>query len=98
MPATSDYLNWRQVVRVLASTLGVAVATVLLLWARVNETTAGLVFLTIVVWFATRAGIRLSLYVALLCVISFLYFFISPRRTFLLAGPQEWVEILSFAV
>src|SRR5215469_10615132 len=98
MPATSDYLNWRQVVRVLASTLGVAVATVLLAWARANETAAGLVFLTMVVWFATRAGIRLSLYVALLCAASFDYYFLPPFHTFQLAGPQEWVEMLSFVV
>jgi two-component system, OmpR family, sensor histidine kinase KdpD len=96
--AIASYLNWRQVLRVAASTLGVAGATFLLAWARVNETAAGLVFLTMVVWFATRSGTRRSVYVALLCVISFDYFFLLPLHTFRLAGPQEWVEMLSFAV
>ncbi len=98
MPGTSNSLNWRQAVRVATATLGVGLATVLLLWARVNETAAGLVFLTMVVWFATRAGIQRSLYVALLCAVSFDYFFLLPLHTLRLAGPQEWVEMLSFAV
>lgn len=98
MPAITTYLNWRGGLRVGAATLGVALATILLRWARVNETAAGLVFLTMVVWFATRAGIRRSLYVALLCAVSFDYFFLLPLHTFRLAGPQEWVEMLSFAV
>ena len=89
MPAITSYLNWRQVLRVTTSTLGVAFATALLLWAHVAETAAGLAFLTMVVWFATRAGIRRSLYVALLCAVSFDYFFLLPLHTFRLAGPQE---------
>lgn len=98
MPATATYSDWRQVLRIGTATLGVAMATALLLWARVNEATAGLVFLTMVVWFAARVGIRLALFVALLCAFCFDYFFIPPIHTFLLAGPQEWVEMLSFVV
>ena len=94
----SSHIKWGEPVRVLAATLGVALATVVLSWARINETAAGLIFLTMVVWFATRAGIRLSLYVALCCAISFDYYFLPPTHTFRLAGPQEWVEMLSFAV
>jgi two-component system, OmpR family, sensor histidine kinase KdpD len=90
--------KWREVLRAAAATLGVVLATALLLWARVNETTAGLVFLTMVVWFATRVGIRLAVYVALVCALCFDYFFIPPVHTLLLAGPQEWIEMLSFAV
>jgi two-component system, OmpR family, sensor histidine kinase KdpD len=98
VPANASYLNSRNVVRVVAATLGVALATELLHWAGVNQTAAGLVFLTMVVWFATRAGIPRSLYVALLCAVSFDFFFLVPLHTFRLAGPQEWVEMLSFAV
>lgn len=98
MNGTTSHANWGQVLRVVAATLGVAVATILLRWAHVNETAAGLVFLTMVVWFATRAGIRRSLYVALLCALAFDYFFLPPIHTFQLAGPQEWVEMLSFVV
>ena len=61
-------------------------------------TAAGLVFLTLVVGFATRAGMATSLYVALLCAISFDYYFLPPVHTFRLAGIQEWIEMLSFLV
>jgi two-component system sensor histidine kinase KdpD len=91
-------LNWQRAGRWLASTLGVGLITFVLSFARVNDTAAGLVFLTTVVWFATRAGLRRSLYVALLCAFSFDYFFLAPMHTLRLAGPQEWVEMLSFAV
>ena len=91
-------INGRQMLRGLMATLGVALVTLVLALARVNETAAGLVFLAMVVWIATRAGIRLSLYVALLCALSFDYFFLLPLHTMRLAGPQEWVEMLSFAV
>jgi two-component system sensor histidine kinase KdpD len=90
--------GWSRVLRWLAATLGVAAVTFLLSLARVNETAAGLVFLTMVVWFATRAGIRRSFYVALLCALCFDYYFLPPVHTFRLAGPQEWIEMLSFAV
>jgi two-component system, OmpR family, sensor histidine kinase KdpD len=90
--------GWSRVLQWFAATLGVAAVTFLLRLARVNETAAGLVFLTTVVWFATRAGIRRSLYVALLCALCFDYYFLPPVHTFRLAGPQEWIEMLSFAV
>jgi len=94
----SRRFGWSQVLGWFAATLGVASVTFLLSLARINETAAGLVFLTIVVWFATRAGIRRALYVALLCALSFDYYFLPPVHTFRLAGPQEWIEMLSFAV
>ncbi len=94
----SRRFGWSRVLQWFAATLGVAAITFLLSLLGVNDTAAGLVFLTMVVWFATRAGIRRSLYVALLCALCFDYFFLSPRHTFRLAGPQEWVEMLSFAV
>jgi two-component system, OmpR family, sensor histidine kinase KdpD len=90
--------GWSRVLQWFAATLGVAAVTFLLRLARVNETAAGLVFLTTVVWFATRAGIRRSLYVAMLCALCFDYYFLPPVHTFRLAGPQEWIEMLSFAV
>lgn len=94
----SGRVGWPQVLQWSAATLGVASITFLLLLLRINETAAGLVFLTIVVWFATRAGIRRALYVALLCALCFDYYFLPPVHTFRLAGPQEWIEMLSFMV
>ncbi len=91
-------MNWFAIFRWFLALLGVAVVTVLLSLAGINETAAGLVFLTMVVWFATRAGIRRSLLIALLCAVCFDYFFLPPFHTFRLAGPQEWIEMFSFLV
>ena len=71
-------------------------ATFLLAWMHANSTTAGMVFLALVVWSATKAGPKLSLYIAALCALSFDFFFLLPFRTMLLAGPQQWVEMLTF--
>ena len=82
--------------RWLAATLGVMLTTALLVSLGANPTAAGMVFLVLVVWSATQAGLWLSLYVAVLCALSFDYFFLPPVRTFRLAGAQEWVAMLSF--
>jgi two-component system sensor histidine kinase KdpD len=74
-----------------------AIATTLLLSrAGASSTTAGMVFLVLVVWSATQAGIGLSLYMAALCAVSFDYYFLPPYRTFRLAGSQEWVAMFCF--
>ena len=88
--------SFRTVLRVLGATAGVACATTLLAWAHIDDSVVGLVFLTGVVWVATQTGVRLSLYVALLCALSFSYFFLPPVRSWRLAGVQEWIELLSF--
>ena len=87
----------RGIVHWMAATAIAALATVVLVWAGANSTTAGMVFLALVVWSATQAGIGLSLYIALLCALSFDYFFLLPYRTLWLAGAQQWVDMLSFA-
>jgi two-component system sensor histidine kinase KdpD len=68
----------------------------LLVWLGANSTAAGMVFLVLVVWSSTQAGLWLSLYIAVLCALSFDYFFLPPFRTFRLAGAQEWVAMVSF--
>ncbi len=71
--------------------------TLALVELRANSTTAGMVFLVLVVWSATRAGRWLSVYIALLCALAFDYFFLLPYHTLWLAGGQEWVAMASFA-
>jgi two-component system sensor histidine kinase KdpD len=83
--------------RGLAGTALVAAATTVLAGLHASSTTSGLVFLVLVVWSATRAGKWLSLYIALLCALSFDYFFLPPYRTLWLQGPQQWVMMASFA-
>ncbi len=71
-------------------------STAVLAWLGADSTAAGLAFLVLVVWSATQAGVWLSLYVAVLCALSFDYFFLQPYRTLRLAGGQEWVAMCSF--
>jgi len=70
--------------------------TSLLVWLGVNSTTAGMVFLVLVVWFAAQAGILLALYVALLCAVAFDYYFLPPVHTLQIVGLQQWVAMISF--
>jgi two-component system sensor histidine kinase KdpD len=86
----------RQAARWFAATLAAALTTALLVWSGVNSTTAGLVFLTLVVLFAAETGIWLALYVALLCAVSFDYYFLPPVGTFQLVGVQAWLAMISF--
>ncbi len=73
------------------TTVGLAVT-------HARATTAGMVFLVVVVVTASQAELVIALYGALLCAISFDYFFLPPMHTFTLAGPQEWISMLTFAV
>jgi two-component system sensor histidine kinase KdpD len=75
----------------------VAVTAAALETLHANSTTAGMVFLALLVWVATQAGIRISLYVAALCAISFDFFFLAPFHTLRLAGAQQGLEMLTFA-
>jgi hypothetical protein len=55
---------------------------VLLVWLGANSTTAGMVFLVLVVWWATQAGIVLSLYMAASVRRLLRLFFLPPIHTF----------------
>ena len=90
-PKPQHYAQW------LGATSAAVLTTVILAIVGARSTTAGMVFLVVVVWTATQAGPVISVYSALLCAISFDYFFLSPVHTFILAGPQEYVSMLAFA-
>lgn len=83
--------------RALAETAITAAATAVLVLLHANSTTAGMVFLVLVVWSATRADRWLSLYIALLCALAFDYYFLPPYHTLSLEGSQQWVMMASFA-
>jgi len=84
------------VLRWLAATAATAVITLLLYALRANSTTAGMVFLVVVVISAALAGRWLSFYSAALCALAFDYLFLPPYRTFRLVGAQAWVAMFSF--
>ncbi len=87
-----------QILRWFLATAAAMVTTSLLVWLGANSTTAGMVFLVLVVWSASQAGIVLSLYMAALCAIFFDYYFLPPLHTFRLVGGQAWVAMISFAL
>jgi len=67
-----------------------------LVWLGADATTAGMVFLVLVVWSSTQAGRWLALFVAVLCALSFDYFFLPPLHTLRLEGAEQWVMMFSF--
>jgi two-component system sensor histidine kinase KdpD len=85
-----DFARW------LAATLVAAAATSLLAGLGASSTTAGMAFLVLVVLFAAQVGFWLSLYVALLCGLSFDYFFLPPFHSLQITGIQQWVAMISF--
>lgn len=91
-PKPHHYAQW------LGATLAAIATTLGLEFAQAHATTAGMIFLAVVVVTATQAGLVISLYCAVLCALSFDYFFLSPIHTFILAGPQEWVSMCTFAI
>jgi two-component system sensor histidine kinase KdpD len=88
--------NARQVARWCAATVAAAAATSLLVWTGVSSTTAGMAFLVLVVCFAAQTGFWLSLYLALLCALSFDYYFLPPVGSLRITGVEAWVAMLSF--
>ena len=93
MPLNTRYGTAAQWV---AATISTVITTSLLVWVHAGPTTAGLIFLVLVVWTATQAGLAVSVYSALVCAFCFDYFFLPPYRTLRLAGSQEWVALVSF--
>lgn len=91
-PKPHHYIQW------LGATLAAVLTTIGLGLAHAHPATAGMVFLVVVVVTATQAGMVISLYSALLCALAFDYFFLPPFHTFILAGPQEWVSMCTFAI
>ena len=85
-----------EIARWLGAILVAAAATVGMVLLGASATTAGMAYLVIVVWFASQAGISLSVLVTAICAASFDYFFLPPLHTFRIIGIQQWVAMLSF--
>ncbi|MGA2534721.1 MAG: ATP-binding protein [Terracidiphilus sp.] len=85
-----------QAARLLAATALAFCAAFVLVKLGASPTAAGMVFLVLVVWSATQAGIWLSLYVALLCAVAFDFYFLPPVGSLQLSGAQAYVAMFSF--
>ncbi|HEU5457289.1 MAG TPA: ATP-binding protein [Terracidiphilus sp.] len=90
-----DSLSRSAAVWLLATALAAA-TTLLLVNLHASAITAAMVFLVLVVWAGAQSGIAPSLYISILCALSFDYFFLQPYHTFVLAGGPEWVAMASF--
>ena len=97
MAIASARIGASEPVQWLLGTAVAVLATVVLLVLNANATTAGMVFLLLVVCSATVAGRWLSLYIAALCAIFFDYFFLLPLHTVTIAGADQWLALLTFA-
>jgi two-component system, OmpR family, sensor histidine kinase KdpD len=82
--------------RFLAAIALAMATTFVLVRVGADPAVAGMVYLALVVWSATQAGIWLSLFVAVICALGFDYFFLPPVRSFQLAGMQAWVAMISY--
>lgn len=96
MKWTEGLSDSRGILHWLIATLLAAITTIALAGLKANSTTAGMVFLVLVVWSATQAGVRLSIYIAAICALCFDFFFLLPFRTFRLAGAQQWLDVFAF--
>jgi len=83
-------------IRLLAAVLAAAVVSALLVLLGASATSAGMIFLALVVWFASQASIWLSLLVTLFYALLFDFFFLPPLHTFQIAGSQHWVALVTF--
>lgn len=86
----------RGAVHWLVGTMMATATTAVLVWLGANSTAAGMAFLVLVVWSSTQAGLWLALYIAVICALSFDFFFLLPYHTLRLAGAQEWVAMFAF--
>ncbi|HEY1809610.1 MAG TPA: ATP-binding protein [Acidobacteriaceae bacterium] len=73
-----------------------ALVVVLFRLARVNETTAALAFLMLVLWTASRWRLMYSVYLSILCTLLYNFFFLPPLRRFTIEDPRNWVALASF--
>jgi two-component system sensor histidine kinase KdpD len=88
----------KNIVRWIVATLAAIAAKELLAGFNANSTTSGMVFLVLVVWFAAQTGIARALYVAVLCALSFDYYFLPPYNSLRIVGMQPWVAMIAFIV
>jgi len=78
------------------ATLVTAGITAVMLGLGAEASTAGIVYLVVVVWFATLVGPGPSIYLALLSALSFDFFFLPPRFKLTIASAQDVVAMVSF--
>ncbi|WP_164981479.1 sensor histidine kinase [Silvibacterium dinghuense] len=94
-------MDRQSVRRELVSFLGitaaaVAVALVCRYLAEINQTTAALTFLVLVLLTASRFRIVHSIYLSVLCALLYNFYFLPPIGTFTIHDPQNWIALGAF--
>jgi two-component system sensor histidine kinase KdpD len=72
--------------------------TSVLVLLHADSSTAGILYLVLVVWAATLAGRALSIYLAVMAALLFDYFFLPPLYSLGLSGSQSWLAMFAFIV
>src|SRR6267143_788884 len=65
---------------------------------HVNQTTVALSFLLAILAVSAVWGMAVSVFMAVLAMLSFNYFFLPPVGTFTIADPQNWVALFAFLI
>jgi two-component system, OmpR family, sensor histidine kinase KdpD len=80
----------------ITSLAGVALTTLLIAWLRshVEIPNVSMLYLPVVMAIGIVFGRASAIGAALVSFLAFNYFFVSPVATFLVANPQEWLELI----
>jgi two-component system sensor histidine kinase KdpD len=87
----------RMILRVAAVLSALAIVTYLCVrLVHVNATTAGFIYLVVVLFTAARWGLIEALIASLAAVLGLNFFFLPPVGAFTIADPQNWVALTAF--
>ncbi|HYP12534.1 MAG TPA: ATP-binding protein [Bryobacteraceae bacterium] len=84
------------ILRTVAAALGLLVVTAICRAFPVNQTTASLSLLLLVLGVASGWGLTPAITSALVGTVCLNYFFLPPIGTFTIAAPENWVALLAF--
>jgi two-component system, OmpR family, sensor histidine kinase KdpD len=98
MALQSQRVDLRSVLPWLGANVVTVLATAVMVWLRSDETTAGMIFLLLVVCLSSITRKWVALYAAGLCAVLFDYFFLPPLRSFAIVGVSEWLALFTFVL
>jgi len=101
-PIAFESVPRRQALRVLLTLVSalalIAVVTAAAMRLHANPTTAGFVYLIVVLAISVYAGLSIGVVSSLVATACFNFFFFPPLRTFTIAEPANWVALGSFLI
>jgi two-component system sensor histidine kinase KdpD len=82
----------------LLSTAATVLLTQVLLTLHANGTASGIVYLVLVVLFASQASFSVSIYLAIISAILFDYFFLDPIHSLIVSSFQDWLALIAYVL